>query len=473
MAGRDDAPTGGGGPVAAGSQPAATRADREHGAAATRVIAARDLRQRATSRAGAVPADDVESMSPGDLGKLVHELRVHQIELEMQNDELREAQLALEASRSRYFDLYDLAPIGYVTIDAGGRITEANLAAAAMLGAVRSQLVGRPFTRCILPDDQDLLYFHRRRVAIASAPLACELRLVRVDGSTLWVRLEERLAADPESGEPVSRATLSDITASVAASDERALLQEQLAEAQRLELVGRLAGGVAHDLNNMLQVILASADFALEQVGPDDPLRADLEPIRDAGRRSSELTAQLLAYARRQVASPQVVDLNGVVATALRLIRRIMREDLVVDWRPAAGLRATYIDPSQVTRILTNLCVNSRDAIDGPGRITVSTANVDVADEDPAAPDGARPGSWVVISVTDTGHGMEADVLEHVFEPFYTTKEAAPASGLGLASVDGIARQNGGFVAAASAPGVGSTFTVYLPRAGDGGPIGG
>ena len=266
------------------------------------------------------------------------------------------------------------------------------------------------------------------------------------------------------------------VTGRVAIARDISLEREQdarVAQAARLEAIAQLAGGVAHDLNNMLQVILASADFALEQVGPDDPLRADLEPIRDAGRRSSELTAQLLAYARRQVASPQVVDLNGVVATALRLIRRIMREDLVVDWRPAAGLRATYIDPSQVTRILTNLCVNSRDAIDGPGRITVSTANVDVADEDPAAPDGARPGSWVVISVTDTGHGMEADVLEHVFEPFYTTKEAAPASGLGLASVDGIARQNGGFVAAASAPGVGSTFTVYLPRAGDGGPIGG
>jgi two-component system cell cycle sensor histidine kinase/response regulator CckA len=199
-------------------------------------------------------------------------------------------------------------------------------------------------------------------------------------------------------------------------------------------------------------------------VDPADPLHDDLETVLDAARRSAELTAQLLAFARKQVVRPRVMELNEVVTITLRMLERLLGEQVEVVWRPAVGLWATVVDPTQVDRVLANLCLNARDAIAGSGRIEITTANVAFGDDEHAAPAGHRPGEWVRLSVHDTGRGMSAEVMKHIFEPFFTTKDAAGGSGLGLATVEGIAAQNGGFVDVASRPGEGSTFSVYLPR---------
>ncbi|MBI5017261.1 MAG: PAS domain S-box protein [Deltaproteobacteria bacterium] len=250
------------------------------------------------------------------------------------------------------------------------------------------------------------------------------------------------------------------------AEEEREGLQFQLAHAQKLEAVGRLAGGVAHDFNNMLAVILGRGELALRRGSLEGSLRRDLEEIVQAAERSSVLTRQLLAFARRQTVSPQVLDLNAAVAGMLRMLRRLIGEDVDLVWVPGAGLWTVRIDPSQLDQLLANLVVNARDAIAGTGRITLETRNVTLKEAVGTRDEVFPAGQYVLLTVSDDGCGMEEETLSHLFEPFYTTKPPGQGTGLGLATVYGIARQNGGFVDAVSEPGAGSTFRVHLPRAG-------
>jgi two-component system cell cycle sensor histidine kinase/response regulator CckA len=245
---------------------------------------------------------------------------------------------------------------------------------------------------------------------------------------------------------------------------DRLALEIQLQQAQKMESVGRLAGGVAHDFNNMLGVILGHTEMALEQTDPTNPLWDDLTEIRKAAERSADLTRQLLAFARKQTVAPRVLDLNESVAGMLSMLERLIGEDIRLDWQPAADLWAVKVDPSQVGQILTNLCVNARDAIPGVGRVTIATLNRALDPAYCAAHAGAAPGEYVQLAVNDDGCGVEKETLGRLFEPFFTTKAVGEGTGLGLATVYGIVRQNNGFVTVDSEPGEGSTFTVYLPR---------
>ncbi|PKQ15503.1 MAG: hypothetical protein CVT67_09325 [Actinobacteria bacterium HGW-Actinobacteria-7] len=242
------------------------------------------------------------------------------------------------------------------------------------------------------------------------------------------------------------------------------LLEANLAQAQKMESVGRLAGGVAHDFNNMLGVILGHAEMAMERLDAADPLLGELREIQAAAERSAALTRQLLAFARRQTIVPRVLDLNGVIEQALTMLRRLIGENVSVTWAPAPDLWRVRVDPVQIDQVLTNLCVNARDAISGTGEITIETQNVVVDDAYCSVRPECRPGEYVVLSVSDDGSGMDATVLPHVFEPFYTTKNAAEGTGLGLATVHGIVSQNNGIVSVYSEPGLGTTFRVYLPH---------
>jgi len=245
---------------------------------------------------------------------------------------------------------------------------------------------------------------------------------------------------------------------------ERQKLQTKLTQSQKLESIGRLASGVAHDFNNMLQVILGYVDMALERIGPAEPLHADLAEIKNAAQRSSDLTRQLLAFARTQAVATEVLDLNVTLKGMLKMLQRLIGEDVDLAWQPAAELWPVKMDPSQIDQILTNLCVNARHAIAGVGKITIETANT-VLDEDYCATcQGCTPGDYVLLAVSDNGCGMEKEVMEHLFEPFFTTKGISAGTGLGLATVYGIVRQNNGCINAYSEPGKGTTFKIYLPR---------
>jgi|GEM_PF-1720056 len=241
-------------------------------------------------------------------------------------------------------------------------------------------------------------------------------------------------------------------------------LQAQLTQAQKMESVGRLAGGVAHDFNNILQVILGNAQLAVEQAGPGDPVSLDLEEIQGAAQRAADLTRQLLAFASKQVITPRTLDFNETVEGMLKMLRRLIGENIELVLTPRAGLWPIRMDPSQVDQILVNLCVNARDAIDGVGTVHIATDNVHVDEFQSARHEEFLPGDYVVLLVSDTGGGMDKETQARIFEPFFTTKAVGKGSGLGLATVFGIVRQNHGHIGVYSEPGKGTTFRIHLPR---------
>jgi PAS domain S-box-containing protein len=248
------------------------------------------------------------------------------------------------------------------------------------------------------------------------------------------------------------------------AEEEKNQLEEQLQQAQKMESVGRLAGGVAHDFNNMLCVIIGYANLALMDLSPLQPLHTPLEEIRKAAERSADLTRQLLAFARKQTVIPQVLDLNKTVAGMLNMLQRIIGEDIHLAWQSGEGEWSVKMDPSQIDQILANLCVNARDAIADIGTITIETGN-SIIDEGYCAHNaGFLPGDYVRLVVSDDGCGMDRETLAHIFEPFFTTKGVGEGTGLGLATVYGAVKQNNGFINVYSEPGLGTTFTIYLPR---------
>ena len=241
-------------------------------------------------------------------------------------------------------------------------------------------------------------------------------------------------------------------------------LERELHQAQKMESVGRLAGGIAHDFNNMLSVIVGQAELALLGTTPEQPARRRLQEILKAANRSADLVRQLLAFARKQTISPRVLDMNETVASMLKMVRRLIGEDIELCWEPGDTVWPVKMDPSQIDQILANLCVNARDAITGVGKLTISTGNVELDEPYCREHAGADPGHYVLLAVSDTGVGMDSKTLERIFEPFFTTKEVGKGTGLGLATIYGILEQNGGFVEVDSQPGLGTTFRVYIPR---------
>ncbi|MBN1611769.1 MAG: response regulator [Polyangiaceae bacterium] len=246
--------------------------------------------------------------------------------------------------------------------------------------------------------------------------------------------------------------------------------EEQLKLAQRLEAIGRLAGGIAHDFNNLLSVIVGTADFALSSLREGEEFHDDMVAIRDAGQRAAVLTRQLLAFSRRQLLQPEVVNLNSVVYGMESLLRRSLGEDIELSVVFADGLSKVKVDPGQIEQVIMNLAVNSRDAMPRGGKLTIETANVELDEDYAATHVSVEPGSYVLLSVSDSGCGMDERTREHLFEPFFTTREAGRGTGLGLAMVYGIVKQSGGSIWVYSEPGQGTTFRIYLPREPAGSP---
>ncbi|MFH1951121.1 MAG: ATP-binding protein, partial [Pseudomonadota bacterium] len=240
--------------------------------------------------------------------------------------------------------------------------------------------------------------------------------------------------------------------------------QAQFLQAQKMEVVGRLAGGVAHDFNNMLSVMMGHAEMAMLKLDPSQPVLSNLKEIRATAKRSADLTRQLLAFARRQTVSPKMLALNDIVSGLLRMLQRLIGEDIDLAWMPDHDLWNVKMDPSQIDQIMANLTVNARDAISGAGKVTIETANVVLNEAYCAGHAGFVPGEYVLVAVSDTGQGMDKETLAHIFEPFFTTKQEGMGTGLGLSTVYGIVKQNDGFINVYSEPEEGTTVRVYLPR---------
>ncbi len=360
--------------------------------------------------------------------------------------------------------VWETSAEGMRLADAAGLTTKVNEAYCRMVGKPREELEGQPLTITYQEDQRtSMLNRYRQRFESRTIPQHVEEELVLWNGQKVW--FEATNAMLEQAGFPtLVLSQFRDVTQRKRAEVERDRLQSQLLQAQKMESVGRLAGGVAHDFNNMLQVILGNLDISLSQVGPDDPLRGDLEEARRAARRSADLTRQLLAFARRQTMMPKVLDLNDTVASMLKMLQRLIGEDIQLTWIPGRDLWPVKMDPAQLDQILANLTVNARDAIGGVGKVAIETGNFTLdAAAVASTPDGV-PGDYVMLAVSDNGHGMTQEVQAHLFEPFFTTKEQGKGTGLGLATVYGIVKQNGGLINVASERDKGTTIKIHLPR---------
>ncbi len=294
-----------------------------------------------------------------------------------------------------------------------------------------------------------------------------DARLTTFSGRQKWIETRGERVLD-ENGQYKIIGYMRDISMQKEAEEEKKKLQNQLLQSQKLQAVGRLAGGVAHDFNNMLGIILGQAELALLKTPPEHPLYSRLQEIIGAAKRSAEITRQLLAFASKQTIEPKQLNLNETVANMLKMLGRLIGEDIDLNWNPGTANCFIHIDPSQLDQIIINLMVNARDAVSEQPQVFIATDVMTFTDFDAKNNPGCMPGEFTVLSVSDNGCGMDKQTLENIFEPFFTTKSRGQGTGLGLATVYGIVKQNSGFIKVYSEPGQGTTFQVYLPRVGNG-----
>jgi PAS domain S-box-containing protein len=368
------------------------------------------------------------------------------------------AESALRASEERFRALVEHSSDALLLLDEEGRLTYAAASSRRHLGRAPDELVGQSLFDLLHPDDREfggtLLTEALQR---PGEGVTAEIRFKHVDGS--W-RIMESIGVNRLDDPAVDAIVLNarDIT-------DRRKLSEQLRQSQKMEAVGQLAGGVAHDFNNLLTAILGYCNLMLDDLPRDSPLRPDIAEVKAAGERAASLTRQLLAFSRRQMLQPQIVDINSLIRQMETLLRRIISEDVELVTALAPSLPPVKVDPACIEQVLVNLAVNARDAMPAGGRVTIETTVIDL--DEPYAVSHATvvPGRYVMLAVSDTGEGMDASTRARVFEPFFTTKEQGKGSGLGLATVYGIVKQSGGYIWVYSEPGHGSVFKIYLPYA--------
>ena len=385
--------------------------------------------------------------------------------------EQRRHEEMVRAARDHLTAMVEASPLPIVGIAPGGEVTTWNRAAETVFGWTAEEAIGRPLP-CVPPDRLAEFDEFRSHVLQSNSFTGRETIRQRKDGTRIDVSISTAALHDAEGRATGLVATYVDISGRKRAEEALRHSQEQLRQAQKMEAVGRLAGGVAHDFNNLLSAILSYSEMVLADLPDPHPSRDDIEQIRQAGMRAAELTHQLLAFSRRQLLQLRTLSLNTVVASVDRMLRRVIGEDIELRTSLAPDLGFARADPNQLEQVLMNLAVNARDAMPVGGTLTLTTANVEVRGTDRGDPAELRPGRYVTLSVSDTGVGMTPDVMERIFEPFFTTKGPGHGTGLGLSTVYGIVAQSGGQVFVASEAGAGSTFTIYLPaHAADAEPV--
>lgn len=407
-----------------------------------------ELRRRAEEKLPNEQYADLDELSPEDMRSVIHDLQVHQIQLEMQNEDLHLTQRRLEESRDKYSDLYDFAPVGYLTVSRSGLIMEANLTCAGLLGVGRGSLAKMPLSRFIARDDEDIFFLHRRRVFAERTQQSCELTMEKSDGTQFHAQLKSMVTQDADGEFKQCRIIVSDIT-------ELKRLQVELLRAQKLESLGVLAGGIAHDFNNILTAVLGNLSLVGIYTDPDK-VSEKITAAKRACMRAKGLTQRLLTFSsggapiKRVVSVARVLNDSVIFALSGSNIRCVLSipDDL---W-------CAEVDPGQVDQAFSNILINARQAMPDGGIVEVRAENMTIELE------GALPlkqGTYLKIAIQDHGVGIPAANLHQIFDPYFTTKQRG--SGLGLATSYSIIKTHDGHISVESSPGAGSTFCIYLP----------
>jgi len=371
---------------------------------------------------------------------------------------------ALRESEERYRTILENIEDGYYEVDLPGNFTFFNDSLCRMLGYSRDELIGMGNDRYTDQENRKKLFQAFNSVYRTGEPVKeFDWEVIRKDGRKVYGEVSVSLIRS-STGQPIGfRGIARDITERKRAEKEMAALQEQLTQSQKMEAIGRLAGGVAHDFNNLLTVIKGYSQLSLLDLKENNPLWENIQEIQKATQRATDLTRQLLAFSRRQILDPKVLDLNSLLRDTEKMLRRMIGEDIELVTRLSEGLGRVKIDPGQIEQVILNLAVNARDAMPSGGKLTIETANAQ-SDEGYALTHlGLTPGHYVRLSVSDTGIGMSREVQEKAFDPFFTTKEKGKGTGLGLSTVHGIVTQSGGKIWVYSDPGHGTTFKIYFP----------
>ncbi|MFT5367888.1 MAG: two-component system cell cycle sensor histidine kinase/response regulator CckA [Candidatus Latescibacterota bacterium] len=392
---------------------------------------------------------ELAALSAEETQRLLHELQVHQIELEMQNEELQRAQNELETSRDRYSDLYDFAPVAYFTIGEKDTIEEANLTGATLLGVERHTLIGQSLSRFVLPEHQDTFYLHRKQILETGESQRCEIEMITAMGTKFFGELKSLIVTERGTSKNRYRVAISDIT-------QRVVAEKEIIKTHNLESLGLLAGGIAHDFNNVLTGIFANIQMLQLTLDKDAPGYHYVTDAWDATLKTRDLTAQLLTFATGGTPLKEIASIEELIKRTTQLSLSGSKT------RPAyhfsENLFAADIDVSQIGQVIQNLVINANQAMPSGGILNISADNVRFATENAY---GLKAGAYVKVTFTDQGVGMSEEIVKHIFDPYFTTKQAG--HGLGLSIVYSIVSRHEGHIAVRSKVDTGTTFELFLP----------
>ena len=380
------------------------------------------------------------------------------------DEQLKEAGAELQKREAEFRSIFENTPIGITMVDGQGRIFNCNRALERYLGYRVAEITGRNIADLTHPEDRESsVQLYRLLVTGDRSFYQIEKRYVRKDGRIVWGRLAAFAIQDAAGKFQFGVGMIEDVTARKKAEEEKQGLEMQLLQAQKMESIGKLAGGVAHDFNNLLTVIVGYSDLVLAGLPKGDPAAPLVKEMQQAGERASSLTRQLLAFSRKTVLAPKVLDVNELVANLGKMLRRLIGEDIQLTTILGSKLDRVKTDPGLLEQAVINLAVNARDAMPQGGHLTIETKEAELDEGYLLGHPGAKPGRYIVLEVTDSGSGIDVAIQNQIFEPFFTTKEVGKGTGLGLAMVYGFVKQSGGYVTCESQPGHGATFRLYLP----------
>ena len=422
------------------------------------------LRKKAEKILELRPEDaiDLSNLSHEAKDRLLHELQVYQGELEIQNEELIRAQMELEAQRNKYSDLYDFAPVGYFTISDQGMITEANLTSASLLGVERRFLIGQPFSRFITRDDHNVYYFHIKKLVETKTRQIFELRLMKTHGSEFYSQLES-IATEGAEGKHTLQMAVIDISERKQIEEEKKNLEAQIRQYNKMEAIGTLTGGIAHDFNNLLAIILGNTELAIDDIPERNPVRLNLDEARTACLRAKDKISQIVNFAHKTEQKKKLVRLIPMVKETIKLLRASIPTTIDILQHIPDTSDIILAESTQIHQLVINLCTNAAHAMPDGGILEISIGNVEFDKDTTVRYHKLPPNRYIKLTISDTGHGIQPEIKERIFDPYFTTKGVDEGSGLGLSVVHGIVKNHNGAISVNSEPGKGTIFNIYFP----------